>query len=79
MREVCMHDQELNRNDRVRSLENWLPLAQSESLRHGWNLSATELEQLVTGASTSLEHVTSLLGAQAVLWWTHQLLQKERS
>jgi hypothetical protein len=73
-----MQDFANSEDNRVRSLENWLPLAQAENIRHGWGLNATELEQLVLGASSALDLVESLLGARAVLWHQHRLQQEER-
>jgi hypothetical protein len=70
------NDQWLDDN-RIRSLENWLPLAQTENMRHGWKLNATELEQLVHEAKASLELSESVLGARAVLWCHYRILHEE--
>lgn len=74
-----MEDQQANKDNRIRLLENWLPLAQTENACYEWKLNAAELEQLVWSALASLEQVASLLSAQAVLWRHHQQLQKERA
>lgn len=74
-----MYDQRAAEDDRIRLLENWLPLAQTENARYGWKLEVAELEQLVWSAFASLEQVVSLLSAQAVLWRHYQQLQKERA
>lgn len=74
-----MQNQQSTEDHRIRSLENWLPLAQAENLRHGWELKAAELEQLVHQASAALERSESLLGARAALWHHHRMLQEERT
>lgn len=74
-----MDEQQATGEYRIRLLENWLPLAQTENARYGWKLSADELEQLVWSALASLEQVVSLPSAQAVLWRHYKQLQKERA
>lgn len=72
-----MQDSKNGEEDRIRLLENWLPLAHSENMRHGWNLNSFELEQLVLSALSALDRVASILGARAVLWRHHQLIHEE--
>jgi hypothetical protein len=74
-----MQNQQAMEENRIRSLENWLPLVQTENMRHGWELNAAELEQLVHVAQTALELTGSLLGARTVLWRHHRLSQEERT
>ncbi len=66
-------------DNRIRSLENWLPLAQAENMRNGWGLNGAELEQLVHDARTALELTVSLLGARTILWQHYRLLREERA
>ena len=73
-----MQDLKHSEENRIRSLENWLPLAQAENARHGWGLNGSEVEKLVLRASSALERVVGLLGARAVLWRYHQVPQEER-
>lgn len=72
-----MDDQQSSEDNRIRLLENWLPLVQTENTRYEWKLSPVELEQLLWSALGSLEQVVSLLSAQAVLWHHYQQSRKE--
>lgn len=74
-----MQDHESREDNRIRSLENWLPLAQAENMRNGWGLNGAELEQLIHDARTALERTVSLLDARAALWRHHRMLQEERT
>jgi hypothetical protein len=59
---------------RLKMLEHWLPLAQSENERCGWRLAGPALEQLIELAAPELCTVTSALAARAVLWRCKQRL-----
>jgi hypothetical protein len=74
-----MQSQPSTEDNRIRSLENWLPLVQAENIRHGWELNAAELEQLVHNTSAALDLTVSELGARAVLWHYHRVLLEERT
>jgi hypothetical protein len=79
MCKLAMQDIKDSEDNRIRVLENWLQLAQTENMRHGWELDAAELERLIFSASSALDNVVSLLGAQAILWRHQRLLQARRT
>ncbi|NJN18206.1 MAG: hypothetical protein HC822_19095 [Oscillochloris sp.] len=55
----------------MRILESWLPLAQAENERYAWGYNGAELEQLIMRAAPALRLTSSVLAAQAVLWYYH--------
>ncbi len=59
----------------IRALENWLPLAEAIRQRTGWQLSATELEQLILRALPFLRQARTHYEAQATIW---RAMWKER-
>lgn len=61
---------------RLRLLESWLPLAQSESETQGWGYDGPGLERLIILAAPSLRQTQSLIAARALLWHYHTRLQR---
>lgn len=61
---------------RLRLLESWLPLAQSESEVQGWGYDGSGLERLILLAAPSLRKAPSLIAARALLWHYHRQLQQ---
>ena len=62
---------------RLRLLESWLPLAQSESEAQGWGYDGPGLERLILVAAPSLRQAHSLFAARALLWHYHDQLQRD--
>lgn len=60
---------------RLRLLESWLPLVQTENERLGWQLAGPELEALILVAAPQLATSANMLAARAIIWHYHHQLQ----